>query len=147
MAIDLRAHPRPGRYLPEATGDRGLTCNQIVDANGNVVMDDENYYPSIIMHHEDWQLVVDAVNAYPQVAEVLASAKQLGLVTEDEANIENLMRVFHIFIGCAVRLKNFVDRERALRDSITRGGQHTGHSPSISPSVLKELERILGAKG
>lgn len=39
------------------------------------------------------------------------------------------------------RLDDFVQRERALRDR--RGGQHTGDSPSITVSVLKELERML----
>ena len=36
---------------------------------------------------------------------------------------------------------DFVQRERALRDAHGKGGQHTGNSPSISPSVLHELER------
>lgn len=40
--------------------------------------------------------------------------------------------------------RQFVQRERALRDAQGKGGQQVGNSPSISPSVLKELERILG---
>lgn len=40
-------------------------------------------------------------------------------------------------------IRQFVERERGIRDSITKGGQHTGTMPRISPSVLKELERLL----
>jgi hypothetical protein len=42
------------------------------------------------------------------------------------------------------QVRDFVARERALRDAHGKGGQHVGHSPSISPSVLKELERLVG---
>ncbi len=37
----------------------------------------------------------------------------------------------------------FVHVERARRDEQGRGGQSVGYSPRISPSVLKELERLL----
>ncbi len=37
----------------------------------------------------------------------------------------------------------FVQVERARRDEQGRGGQSVGYSPRISPSVLKELERLL----
>jgi hypothetical protein len=40
-------------------------------------------------------------------------------------------------------LVHFVARERALRDAQGKGGQSVGDSPRISPSVLKELERML----
>lgn len=58
---------------------------------------------------------------------------------------------FYAFVELALdivaRLKLFVDKERALRDQVDNpGGQHTGYRPSISPSVLKELERILHRK-
>jgi hypothetical protein len=40
--------------------------------------------------------------------------------------------------------QDFVARERALRDAIGKGGQQVGgYAPSITPSVLKELERII----
>lgn len=39
--------------------------------------------------------------------------------------------------------RQFIERERALRDAQTKGGQHTGHSPSISPSALRRLEEFL----
>lgn len=41
------------------------------------------------------------------------------------------------------RLQHFVERERALIESKGKGGQTVGYSPRITPSVLKELERIL----
>lgn len=41
------------------------------------------------------------------------------------------------------RLSQFVSRERALIEARGKGGQHVGNSPSITPSVLKELERML----
>ena len=40
-------------------------------------------------------------------------------------------------------LVDWVRRERALRDAKTKGGQHTGYQPSISPSVLKQLEALI----
>ena len=40
-------------------------------------------------------------------------------------------------------LQEFVDREQGLHEIRSRGGQHTGHAPSISPSTLKALKRIL----
>lgn len=39
----------------------------------------------------------------------------------------------------------FVERERGIRDSITKGGQHVGYTPSISPTVLHRLEDIVRA--
>jgi hypothetical protein len=44
-----------------------------------------------------------------------------------------------------VRLQYFVDRERGLSDWVAGGrkGQTTGREPSITPSVLRELEHIL----
>jgi hypothetical protein len=42
-------------------------------------------------------------------------------------------------------LREFVEREAGLRAMAGKGGQHVGRSPSISPSVLKELQRILAA--
>jgi hypothetical protein len=44
-----------------------------------------------------------------------------------------------------VRLQYFVDRERGLSDWVACGrkGQTTGREPSITPSVLRELEHIL----
>lgn len=49
-------HTRPWRFYPGAS-------NMIVDANDNVVLHDTDYYPSIVMSDEDWQLVVDLINA------------------------------------------------------------------------------------
>lgn len=40
-------------------------------------------------------------------------------------------------------LTEFVLRERGLRDAQGKGGQHVGRSPTISPSVLLELECML----
>lgn len=42
-------------------------------------------------------------------------------------------------------LTTFVERERALHDAKGKGGQSVGRSPSASPSVLRELERMLRA--
>jgi hypothetical protein len=39
-------------------------------------------------------------------------------------------------------LLDWIRRERALRDAQGKGGQSVGYSPSISPSVLRELERL-----
>lgn len=39
----------------------------------------------------------------------------------------------------------FVERERGIRDSITKGGQHVGYVPTISPTVLRRLEDIVRA--
>jgi hypothetical protein len=39
-------------------------------------------------------------------------------------------------------LVRWIERERALRDAAGKGGQSVGDSPSISPSVLRELERL-----
>jgi hypothetical protein len=41
------------------------------------------------------------------------------------------------------RLTLFVERERALIDAKGKGGQSVGYSPSITPSVCAELERML----
>lgn len=40
-------------------------------------------------------------------------------------------------------LRRWIQRERALRDAFGKGGQSVGDSPRISPSVLKELERLI----
>jgi hypothetical protein len=45
--------------------------------------------------------------------------------------------------GLIAPLVHFVAQERALRDAEGKGGQSVGDSPRISPSVLKELERML----
>lgn len=39
-------------------------------------------------------------------------------------------------------LKEFIDYEDGLRQAVSRGGQHVGRSPSISPTVLRKLKRI-----
>ena len=42
------------------------------------------------------------------------------------------------------QFQDFVARERALRDAVGKGGQQVnGYAPSITPSVLKELERMI----
>ena len=46
-------------------------------------------------------------------------------------------------IGVELLLREFVERERMLRDAVGRGGQTTGDSPHITPSVLKDLEWML----
>ena len=43
-------------------------------------------------------------------------------------------------------LREFVEREQALHDQRSKGGQHVGYSPSVSPSVLKNLKRILNGE-
>lgn len=40
-------------------------------------------------------------------------------------------------------LSEFCQRERGLIETRGKGGQHVGRSPSITPSVLKELEWML----
>ena len=40
-------------------------------------------------------------------------------------------------------LQDFTARQRALIEARGKGGQHTGQSPSITPSVLRELEWML----
>ena len=45
--------------------------------------------------------------------------------------------------GLRAKLQAFVDRERALRGP--RMGQSVGYQPSITPSVLKVLERMLAS--
>ena len=47
--------------------------------------------------------------------------------------------------GLRERLTDFVQRERGLRDWVAGGrkGQSVGREPSITPSVLRELEHML----
>lgn len=40
-------------------------------------------------------------------------------------------------------LQDYTERQRALIEARGKGGQHTGQSPSITPSVLRELEWML----
>jgi hypothetical protein len=53
-----------------------------------------------------------------------------------EAELQRLLEGIEPF-------RHFVERERALRNAQGKGGQSVGDSPSINPSVLKELERML----
>lgn len=45
--------------------------------------------------------------------------------------------------GLESELREFVERERAVRDAISLGGQHTGYTPSISVTPLVRLEKML----
>src|ERR1035437_6368959 len=56
------------------------------------------------------------------------------------AEIERLEEVVPQEIGVVIMLREFVEKERALRDATGKGGQQVGYSPSILPSVLKNLE-------
>ena len=42
-----------------------------------------------------------------------------------------------------VAIQTFVSRERALRDSLGKGGQSCGDSPSMTVSTLRTLERLI----
>lgn len=57
-----------------------------------------------------------------------------GAPHQDE--IQKLRALRELLVGFCVK-------ERALHDAQGKGGQSVGYSPSISPSVLKELERML----
>lgn len=59
------------------------------------------------------------------------------------AEIERLEGVVATEIGVVIMLREFVEKERALRDAAGKGGQQVGYSPSILPSVLKNLEWML----
>jgi hypothetical protein len=46
-------------------------------------------------------------------------------------------------VGVELMLREFVERERALWNTVGKGGQTTGDSPQINPSVLRDLEWML----
>lgn len=81
----------------------------------------------------------------PQVArDFVAEVKrtEAARIAEREAHAETRRQLE----TANLTLRQFVDfvrRERALRDAHGKGGQHTGASPRISPSVLHELERFI----
>lgn len=58
--------PRPWRFVPCDASDT-LSGHRILDANGETIMTDREYYPHIWLDIEDWQEIVDLINAASQV--------------------------------------------------------------------------------
>lgn len=77
------------------------------------------------------------VSQFPPADELIAAVRTL---TADLAHARAERDEAHLVV---VQLRNFVAHERAVRDSVGKGGQHVGNSPRITPSVLHELERMM----
>lgn len=88
---------------------------------------------------------LDAASAdyHDAVLRRLAKAQTLLAQMADALAVDALSPVQEDWRALITPLAHFVARERALRDAEGKGGPSVGNSPRISPSVLKELERVL----
>jgi len=72
-------------------------------------------------------------------AEAMLTTERLATMEREQALRARLLELE----AAIAQFQDFLIRERALRDAVGKGGQTCGYAPSITPSVLRDLERIV----